>query len=74
MTEVASLLRESIGSVCKDEIDLAPPGKRVKLESESEKEDEKRERLESRLISVLSCVICFDLPSGSIYQVRCHFC
>ncbi|XP_066910677.1 zinc finger TRAF-type-containing protein 1-B-like [Clytia hemisphaerica] len=68
MTEVASLLRESIGSVCKDEIDLTPPAKRVKMESEAEKVDEKRERLESRLISVLSCVICFDLPSGSIYQ------
>jgi len=27
-----------------------------------------KDRLESRLTSVLSCVVCFDLPSGAIYQ------
>ena len=32
----------------------------------------KKERLETRLISVLSCVVCFDLPRSVIFQVgRC---
>lgn len=63
MTEVASVIRESIEDICKDD-DVEPPQKKLK----SEKKHEDKERLEARLIGVLSCVICFDLPSGSIYQ------
>lgn len=54
----------------KDEDAKEPSAKRAKRSSS---EEEMKERLETRLISVLSCVICFDLPSGSIYQVCFRF-
>ena len=43
-----------------------PPLKKPKKEPF---ESHSGNRLESRLISVLSCVVCFDLPNGAIYQV-----
>lgn len=46
---------------------LEPPHKKTKNELSKE-----RDRLESRLISVLSCVVCFDLPNGPIYQVSIY--
>lgn len=48
-----------------------PPLKKIKSEAGSTTQPrEGKDRLESRLISVLSCVVCFDLPNGAIYQVR----
>lgn len=66
MTEIeTSMLKDSLSKVCeKLDEDIEPSVKRTKKDHISGKE-----RLEARLISVLSCVICFDLPSGSIYQV-----
>ena len=70
MAEVESLIRDSIQSIVKGECsELSPPGKKQKLSGEEERKPSTEERLESRLIGVLSCVICFDLPSGFIYQV-----
>ena len=65
MTEVTSVIIDSMGSICRAEPELAPPEKKKKIE----RTNDEKERLESRLIGVLSCVICFDLPAGSIYQV-----
>lgn len=70
MAEVESLIRDSIQSIIKEEISaISPPGKKQKLSGDEERKTSTEERLESRLIGVLSCVICFDLPSGFIYQV-----
>lgn len=70
MTEVQSLIRDSIQAIVKEEFaELSPSGKKLKLSSVKEKKVSSEERLESRLIGVLSCAICFDLPSGFIYQV-----
>jgi len=44
-----------------------PPLKKPKKEPF---ESHSGNRLESRLISVLSCVVCFDLPNGAIYQCQ----
>ena len=52
--------------VC-DRSEKEPPLKRAKTENSGL---ENRDRLESRLVGVLSCVVCFDLPNGAIYQVR----
>ena len=74
MAEVESLIRDSIQSIVKEEFtELSPPGKKQKLSGVEEKKTRTEERLESRLIGVLSCVICFDLPSGFIYQVDASF-
>jgi hypothetical protein len=70
MTEVTSVIRDSKESICKAEPDLAPPEKKKKIE----RSNDEKEKLEARLIGVLSCVICFDLPAGSIYQVSFESC
>ena len=71
MAEVESLIRDSIQTIVKEELaSLSPPGKKQKLSGAEERKTSTEERLESRLIGVLSCVICFDLPSGFIYQVK----
>lgn len=49
-----------------NEEDLGPASKRIKVDVFADS----RDKLESRLIGVLSCVVCFDLPNGPIYQVH----
>ena len=60
----------------RDEEDIEPSLKKIKTDPFAPKTDsfaDNRDKLESRLIGVLSCVVCFDLPNGSIYQVCLHF-
>jgi hypothetical protein len=57
----------------RDEEDLEPAQKKVKSDPFANKTDlfaDNRDKLESRLIGVLSCVVCFDLPNGAIYQCQ----
>ena len=56
---------ESLPSLLENNEDLEPSQKKIKIEVFADN----RDKLESRLIGVLSCVVCFDLPNGAIYQV-----
>lgn len=64
MTEATEVTTSSVEDICKDADLSPPPEKKSKIVGENST----RDKLEARLIGVLSCVICFDLPSGSIYQ------
>lgn len=54
-----------------DEIN-EPETKRRKLNRNNDN-DEKKNRLEERLGSILCCAVCLDLPRAAVYQVSFSF-
>jgi len=56
----------------RDDDDLEPSSKKIKTDTFPKPDlfADNRDKLESRLIGVLSCVVCFDLPNGAIYQCQ----
>ena len=47
---------------------IEPPLKKAKLKDE--KKVDRLGKLEARLNDILSCTVCLDLPSKSVFQVR----
>jgi len=67
--EVAFIIEEDDIYDSKNQNDeFSPPAsKRVKLD---EKDEYDQYSLEERLNGILSCTVCYDMPSVSFYQVR----
>lgn len=49
---------------------IEPPLKKAKLRDD--KKSDRLGKLEARLNDILSCTVCLDLPTKSVFQVRTH--